>query len=91
MVAIADAKVGIPNGNGPRGMESGEELYQRMLNIDAALKQEERPPGLKDLYDTLSQATSHVAERRIRHSYFFKILTLSKQDWRDYWDQLTTA
>lgn len=91
MVAIADAKVGIPNGNGPRDMESGEELYQRMLNIDAALKQEEPPPGLKDLYDTLSRATSHVAERQIRHSYFFKMLTLSEQDWGSYWDQLTTT
>ena len=91
MVAIADAKVGIPNGNGPRDMESGEELYQRMLNIDAALKQEEPPPGLKDLYDTLSRATSHVRERRVRHDYFFKMLTLSEQDWRDYWNQLTTA
>jgi len=91
MVALADAKVGIPNGNGPRDMESGEELYQRMLNIDAALKQEEPPPGLKDLYDTLSRATSHVRERRIRHSYFFKMLTLSEQDWDSYWDQLRTT
>ncbi len=88
MVAVADAKVGIPNGNGPRDMESGEELYQRMLNIDAALKQEETPPGLKDLYDTLSQATSHVRERQVRHGYFFKMLTLSEQDWDSYWDQL---
>lgn len=91
MVAVADTQVGIPNGSGPRDMESGEELYQRMLNIDAALKQEEPPPGLKDLYDTLSRATSHVRERRVRHDYFFNMLTLPKPNWRDWWNQLTTA
>lgn len=91
MVAIADAQVGIPKGSGPRNIELGEELCQRMFSIDEALKQEEPPLGLKDLHDTLSRATSHVAERRIRHSYFFKMLTLSEHDWRDYWNQLTTA
>lgn len=91
MVAVVDTQVGIPNGSGPHDMESGEELYQRMLNIDAALKQEETPPGLKDLYDTLSRATSHVRERRVRHDYFFNMLTLPKTNWRDYWNQLRTT
>ena len=80
MVAVADAKVGIPNGNGPRGIQSGIELCQRMVSIDEALKQEKPPLGLKKLHDTLSRSTSHVTERRIRHSYFFKMLTLSEQD-----------
>lgn len=91
MVAVADAKVGIPKGSGPRGIEPGEELCQRMFDIDEALKQEEPPPGLKNLYDTLSRATSHVRERKIRHNHFFKILTVPKPNWRDWWNQLTTA
>jgi len=89
MVATADSLVGIPKGNGPRDIESGEELYQRMVNIDEALKQEEPPPSLKDLYDTLSQATSHIRERQVRHTYFFNMLTLPKSNRRDWWAQLT--
>ena len=91
MVAVADTQVGIPNGSGPHDIQSGSELCQRMFSIEEALKQEEPPLGLKELHDTLSRATSHVAERRIRHSYFFKMLTLSEQDWDSYWEQLTTA
>jgi len=91
MVAIADAKVGIPNGGGPKQLQPGQELCQRMHDIDQALRQIEPPPGLANLYATLSQATSHVRERKIRHNYFFKMLTLAEQDWCSYWNQLTTA
>jgi len=91
MVAVADATVGIPNGSGSRGIQSGTELCQRMVSIDEALKQEEPPLGLKELHDTLSRSTSHVTERRIRHSYFFEMLTLSEQDWDSYWNQLRTT
>jgi len=91
MVAVVDAKVGIPKGTGPGNLQSGVRLRKRMLNIDKALKQEEIPDGLKELHDTLSRSTSHVKERIIRHSYFFKMLTLAEQDWRSYWNQLTTA
>ena len=91
MVAVADAKVGIPDGNSASLLQPKDDLYRRMYAVDEALKQTEPPRGLADLYDTLSRATSHVRERRIRHSYFFKMLTLSEQDWRDYWNQLTTA
>ena len=91
MVAVADTQVGIPNGNGPHDIQSGSELCQRMFSIEEALKQAELPLGLKELRETLSRATSHVAERRIRHRYFFKMLTSSEQDWHSYWEQLTTA
>lgn len=91
MVAVIDTKVGIPNGSGPHNIQSGSKICKRMLSIEEALKQEEPPLGLKELRDTLSRATSHVAERRIRHSYFFKMLTLSDPDWRNYWNQLTTG
>jgi hypothetical protein len=91
MVAIADAKVGIPDGNGVGLLQPKDDICRRMYAVDEALKQTEPPPRLADLYDTLSRATSHVRERRIRHSYFFKMLTLSKQDWRSYWDQLTAT
>ena len=91
MVAVADAKVGIPDGNGASLLQPKDDLYRRMYAVDKALKQTEPPPGLADLYDTLSRATSHVRERRIRHSYFFKMLTLSEQDWGSYWHQPTTA
>jgi hypothetical protein len=90
MVATADAKVGIPGGEGPSNLQLGEDLSRRMCNIDEALKQKEPPTGLADLHDTLSRATSHVRERRIRHSHFFEMLTLSGQDWRDRWAQLAT-
>lgn len=89
MVAVADAIVGIPKGNGPCKLQAGAHLRERMLNIDKALKQEEIPDGLKELHDTLSRSTSHVKERRIRHNYFSKMLTLSERDWRTYWRQLT--
>lgn len=91
MVAVVDTQVGIPNGSGPHDIQSGLELCQRMFSIDEALKQEEPPLGLKELHDTLSRSTSHVTERRIRHSYFFEMLTLSEQDWDSYWDQLRTT
>jgi len=91
MVSVADAQVGIPNGSGPHDIQSGPKLCQRMYSIEKALKQEEPPPGLEELHDTLSRATSHVAERRIRHSYFYKMLTLSEHDWHSYWGQLTAT
>lgn len=91
MVAVADAKVGIPDGNGASHLQPRDELSRRMYAVDEALKQTEPPPGLADLHDTLSRATSHVRERRIRHSYFFKMLTLSEQNWCSYWDQLTST
>jgi hypothetical protein len=91
MVVVADATVGIPKGTGPCNLQPGAHLRKRMLSIDKALKQEEIPDGLKELHDTLSRSTSHVKERRIRHSYFFKMLALSERDWRSYWDQLTTV
>jgi len=95
MVAIADAKVGIPGGNGASPLQSKENVCGRMYDINEAinqaLRQAEPPAGLADLQNSLSKATSHVAERRIRHGYFYKVLTLSQRDWRDYWNQLTTT
>ncbi len=95
MVAIADAKVGIPGGNGASPLQSKETVCGRMYDINEAinqaLRQAEPPTGLADLQNSLSKATSHVAERRIRHGYFYKVLTLSQRDWRTYWDQLRTT
>jgi hypothetical protein len=91
MVATADAKVGIHNGDGPCELQPGAELRRRMMNIHEVLNQKEPPEGIADLHATLSQSTSHVRERKIRHDHFFKMLTLPKPIWRDRWAQLTTA
>ena len=91
MVATADAHMGIPRGDGPKELQPGEQLRQRMHEIHEALNQTEPPSGLRDLHDTLSQATSHVRERRIRHEHFFKMLTLPLTAWNDRWAELTST
>jgi hypothetical protein len=90
MVATTDAHMGIPRGDGPKELQPGEQLSQRMHEIHEALNQTETPSGLRDLYDTLSRATSHARERRIRHEHFFKMLTLPLTAWNDRWAQLTS-
>lgn len=91
MVATADAKVGIPAGARPLQLQPGQELQRRMHDIDEVLKRKEPPQGLADLHATLSQATSHVPERRIRHDHFIKMLTLAEPIWRDRWAQLMSG
>ncbi len=89
MVAVADAMVGIPGGRGPGKPRPGTELHHRMRDIDEALRIEEPPQGLADLHATLSRATSHVRERRIRHRHFFDMLTLPEPLWQQSWDKAT--
>lgn len=89
MVAVADAKAGIPGGLGPAQLRSGEEVGGRMRGLDEALKPVEPPTGLANLRSALSRATSHVPERRVRHEQFFWMLTLPERSWRERWSQLT--
>jgi hypothetical protein len=89
MVAIADAKAGIPGGLGPARLRNGEEVGARMRRLDEALKPVEPPSGLASLRSALSRATSHVPERRVRHEQFFWMLTLPERSWRERWSQLT--
>jgi hypothetical protein len=91
MVAVADAQVGIVNGQGPGRLCPKSEIQQRMLALDAALKTVEPPPGLADLHGALSRGTSHVRERRIRHDHFYAMLTFSESSWRERWKQLTSS
>ena len=88
MVATADALVGIPGGDGPKKLQSGEIICRRMGAIHEVLKQEEIPLGLVDLHSTLSRATSHTRERRIRHNHFSNMLTLPVSVWRTHWTNI---
>ena len=89
IVAIADAETGIPQGNGPLSLRPGVELGHRLSDIDAALKPDSPPRGLRPLKETLSRSTVHIRERRTRHRYFFEMLTLTESDWQAHWSALT--
>ena len=85
-VATADALSGIPEGVGPRSVRHTSEIKARMLKLDATLKTTEPanlPVGLARLYQSLSRATSHVPERKVRHDFFFAMLTLPDGKWRE--------
>jgi|CXWL01.1.fsa_nt_gi hypothetical protein len=85
-VATADALSGIPEGMGPRSVRQTSEIKARMLKLDATLKTTEPanlPAGLARLYQALSRATSHVPERKVRHDFFFAMLTLPDGKWRE--------
>lgn len=88
VVATADALSGIPQGKGPRQVRRGPDIHARMLELDKALKATNQlPTGLAHLREALSRATSHTPQRRIRHDFFFAMLTLPDQQWREQWDQ----
>ena len=89
MVAIADAKAGIPGGLGPAELRSAEEAGGRMRDLDEALKPAQPPSGLADLHSALSRGTSHIPKRRVRHEQFFWMLTLPDGPWRERWLTLT--
>lgn len=91
MVAVTDARAGIPDGSGPNGLRPGKELTGRLYDIDEVLRRDEPPQGLAELHSTLFRATSHVRERRIRHRHFFEMLTLSDSAWRERWLELTSG
>ena len=91
MVCVCDALEGIPAGMGPSKLQPGESLGPRMRDLDDVLKLSEPPEGLTDLHSTLSRATSHVRERRIRHEHFYNLLTLPDAAWDCRWQKLGGA
>lgn len=91
MVAVADALVGIPEGQGPGKLGPTREILERMPAIDNALRTEEPPAGLAKLQKAISRGTSHKPQRRDRHDYFFEMLTLSESTWRERWKQVTSS
>lgn len=88
MVSTCDVLEGIPTGMGPGTLQPGESVSSRMVDLDEVLKEPEPPEGLAELHSTLSRATSHVRERRIRHEHFYNLLTLSDTAWDDRWQEL---
>jgi hypothetical protein len=85
-VATTDALSGIPEGMGPRSVRKTTEIKARMSELDATLKTTELvnlPAGLVKLHQSLSRATSHIPERKVRHDFFFAMLTLSDGKWRE--------
>ena len=89
MVSLADALKGIPGGLGPVGLRSGSLICQRMVQVDAALRPDEVPPGLAPLKKALTSATSHTPERKRRNEHFVKMLSLSDDEWESRWQDLT--
>ena len=88
MVSLADAFRGIPGGFGPVVLRSGPAISRRMVQIDDALRPAEVPPGLASLKKSLTSATSHIPERRIRNEHFINMLSLSDGDWEFHWHNL---
>jgi hypothetical protein len=91
MVAVADAIVGIPNGKGVRRLCPKEQIKRRMVDMDAALRSEEPPSGILSLVEAFSRATSHIPQRRVRHDYFYAMLTLSEGSWREKWREMISS
>jgi len=102
MVATADVLIGIPEGLGPGKLRPGSEVQKRMFNLDHNLRLLGTPAGdvdmkkvtipikLNELREALSRGTSHVPPRKIRHEYFFTMLTFTEENWRKYWKNLTS-
>jgi len=93
LVATADALSGIPHGKGPRPLRDKSEISARMSELDTALRTTELtelPVGLAKLRGALSRATSHIPERRVRHDFFFAMLTLADSQWKKMWKRRRT-
>ena len=88
MVSVCDVLEGIPAGMGPGILQPGESVCSRMQDLHEVLKSPEPPEGLAELHSTLSRATSHVRERRIRHEHFYNLLTLPDAAWDHRWQKL---
>lgn len=85
-VAAADALYGIPGGMGPRQVRPSSEIMDRMSELDTALRSTalaDLPAGLTRLHEALSRATSHVPERKVRHDFFFAMLTQPAGKWQE--------
>ena len=91
MVSACDVLEGIPAGMGPGILQPRESVCWRMLDLHEVLKAPEPPEGLSELHSTLSRATSHVRERRIRHEHFYELLTLPDEAWDHRWQELRGA
>jgi len=101
LVATADAMIGIPEGLGPGKLRPGAEVQRRMFDLDRALRLLETPAGdiglsevpvpirLNKLREALSRGTSHAPPRKTRHEHFFAMLTLTEEEWRKRWTNLT--
>lgn len=91
MVSVCDVLEGIPAGMGPSMLQPAESVCPRILDLHEVLKSPDPPEGLSELHATLSRATSHVRERRIRHEHFYHLLTLSDEGWDLRWKRLGGA
>ena len=91
MVSTCDVLEGIPGGMGPSTLQSEESVRLRMQDLHDVLKAPEPLQGLSDLHSTLSRATGHVRERRIRHEHFYDLLTLPDKAWEHRWQELGGA
>jgi hypothetical protein len=89
MVAAADTLVGINDGRGPGKMRPPNEIRKRMFALDAALRLEPLPPGLGPLSKAFSRQTSHVPQRRTRHTHFYDLLNLPQETWNIKWGKLS--
>jgi hypothetical protein len=93
-VATADALSGIPGGMGPQQVRRSSEILVRMSELDTALKTTalaDLPAGLTRLYGALSRATSHVPERKVRHDFFFTMLTQPESKWREKCERISSG
>jgi hypothetical protein len=91
IVALADATVGIPNGEGVRALRPMNIIQQRMADISTLLSSEQPPHGVAALIDAFSKGTSHIPQRRVRHEYFYAMLTLSEDSWHKKWAEMTSS
>ncbi len=91
-VATADALYGIPKGVGSRSVRPSSEIKDRMSKLDGTFRSVEPtnlPRGLASLHEALSRATSHVPQRKVRHDFFFAMLTLPEGKWREKCEKST--
>lgn len=88
LVAVIDAQVGIPEGYGPTNLLPGEEIAERMLDVNEVLRHREVPRGISSVKDALSRGTSHGPERKTRHDLFFQMVSYSDQRWNRNWSRL---
>ena len=75
MVSAADALEGVPGGYGPTSAVGVNTIAGRMRSLDHDLRQPDLEGPLSRLNNSLTRATSHVPERKIRHEHFYKLLT----------------
>lgn len=93
-VATIDALSGIPEGMGPQQIRPSTEIMARMSKLDNALKSTallDLPTGLTELHQALSRGTSHAPERKVRHDFFFAMLTATQAKWEEKCEAILSA